>query len=103
MASVPPLRVRVRVVGDQLDQDAVGGLGVEKADQVAARARPRHLVDERHAARVELAQRAGQIVDGERDVMQPRAPLVALEELLEPGVATLGRDQLDACSRPSRA
>ena len=29
------------MIGDQLDEDAASGLGVEKADLVAARARPR--------------------------------------------------------------
>ena len=79
--------MRVRVIADELDQNSVGGFGMKEADEVAARARPRHFVDERYAARVELAQRARQIVDGKGDVVQPRAPFVALDELLEPGVA----------------
>ncbi len=52
---------------------------------------------------VELAQGAGQVVDGEGDVVQPRAPLVALEELLQPGVAALGRDQLDGAAGALRS
>src|SRR5438270_13215526 len=95
---MPPLRVRVGVVADELDQDSVGGFGMQEADEMAARTGPRHFVDERYAARVELAQRAGQIVDGKRDVMQPRAPLVALDEFLEAGVAAFGRDELDGAA-----
>ena len=90
-SSVPPLRVRVRVIADQLDQDSVGRLGMQEADLVAARARARHLVDERHAARVELAQRAGQIVDGEGDVVQPRlAPCCFSRNFSSPALPPLG-------------
>ena len=46
---VSPLRMRVRVIAHQLDQDPVGRLRMQKADLMSARARPRHLVDERHA------------------------------------------------------
>src|SRR5688572_129216 len=54
----------------QLDQDAMRRPRVDERDQRPVRARPRRLVDEPHAAGLELRQRGDEIVDPQGDVMQ---------------------------------
>src|SRR5262245_57214508 len=87
---------RRSAVRDELDEHAVGGAGVEEADLVSARTGPRRLVDERDARPVELAERPGQVVDGERDVVEAGLAARALEEFLQAWVTPARRDQLHA-------
>ena len=60
----------------ELEQHAARARGVHERDAGAVRAGPRRLVHEPNAARLQLGERGRQIVDGQRDVMQPfAAPL----------------------------
>src|SRR3954470_6609118 len=78
----------------QLGEDAVSALRVNERDLRAARADLRFLIDQRCALRLELRERADEIVDLDADVMQA---LAALLEKLRHARARVGRtDQLDA-------
>ena len=60
----------------QLDQHAVRRRGMNEGDQRAFGAGPRALVDQPGAARLQLRQRGGDVLDAEGDVVQPRAALL---------------------------
>ena len=63
----------------QLDEHAVRGRRVNERDQRAFGARPRLLVDQPDAARLQVRERRVDVVDAQRDVMQAGAAL--LDEL----------------------
>src|SRR5438067_1626392 len=77
---------------DELEQRAAERLGMEEGDFVAARTRPRNLVDERYAARVEPLQQGVQIAHAQREMVESVSAL--REELLQT-LVPLRRDELE--------
>ena len=55
----------------QLDEHAVGARRMNERDQRAFGARARLLVDQPHAARLQLRERGADVVDAQGDVVQP--------------------------------
>jgi hypothetical protein len=58
---------------DQLDEQSVVPFRVDEGNHVAAAPEPRRFVDQRNAFRFQLGQRAFEIIDLVRDVMQAGA------------------------------
>ena len=68
--------------------------GMDERDERAVRAGPRLLVDQPHAARLQLRERRVDVVDAQRDVMEPGPAL--LDELRDRRV---GRGRLEQFER----
>jgi hypothetical protein len=78
----------------QLDEHAVRGRRVDEGDDGALGARPRLLVDQADAARLQLRQRRADVVHPQRHVMQPGTALVG-----EPGDWRIGRRRFQQLQR----
>src|SRR2546427_639388 len=69
------LCVRVGTVLFQLDENPAGAGGMNECDQRSFGAGARRLVDEPYAARLQARERLRDVVDAQRDVVQPRPTL----------------------------
>ena len=84
----------------QLDEHAVRARRMNERDQRAFGARPRLLIDQPHAARLQLRQRRGDVVDPQRDVVQPGPAL--LDVFRDRRIRRGGLEQFELTDSPDR-